>query len=173
MKKKKIKLNKCHESIMTDYCRHLKEVAGFTVKTIKLHDYHMRAFLDWLVKHGINDVEAIEPPHILKYLKSAAKKFKPGTMSGASSTIRGFALYLRIKGIGNSKLADSIPRMKVFRLKNIPNYLTKEQEEKYLWSFDRNSPAMKAKALEHLQEPKYRGKKYRPSDSVLAFLEQL
>ncbi len=32
---------------------------------------------------------------------------------------------------------------------------------------------MKAKALEHVQDPEYRGKRYRPSDSVLAFLEQL
>lgn len=32
---------------------------------------------------------------------------------------------------------------------------------------------MKAKSLEVLQAPQYRGRKYKPSDSVLAFLEQL
>lgn len=31
---------------------------------------------------------------------------------------------------------------------------------------------MKAKALEHVQEPKYRGKKFKPDDAVIAFLEQ-
>jgi site-specific recombinase XerD len=111
---------------------------GVANGTLYNRSYHTRLFLSWLTEKSVTDIALVKPEHVIEYLKSTSAKYKKTTMACVSTNVRSFFHYLKMRGIGHPKLAISVPRMKVFRLKNVPTYLSETQEQKFLESFDRN-----------------------------------
>lgn len=134
----RIEIHKNYEPIVEGFLKYSTEVIGVVDGTLYNRSYHTRSFLSWLTKNSITDIDHIKPEHVIDYLKSTADKYKKSTMSCVSTNVRSFFRYLQIRGIGHPKLSISVPRMKVFRLKNVPTYLSESQEQKFLQSFDRN-----------------------------------
>ncbi len=133
----KLKIHKNYEALVEKFLKHSHDVAGVAEGTIYNRSYHTRLFLKWLSRKKIINIEDVFPQHVIAYLKTASIKYAPVTLGCVSTNLRSFFLYLRMRGIGHVKLADSVPRMKIKRLKNVPTYLNETQEEKFLASFDR------------------------------------
>jgi integrase/recombinase XerD len=137
-----LKIHKNYEILVEDFLKHSTEVVGVTEGTRYNRSYHSRLFLRWLAdEKNIIDITEVLPAHVIEYLQSISSNYKKSTLGNASTIIRAFLLYLRMRGIGHAKLADSVPKMRTFRLKNVPTYLNESQEEKFLSSFDRSSPS--------------------------------
>jgi integrase/recombinase XerD len=134
-----LKIHKNYESLVEDFLKHSTDVVGVTEGTRYNRSYHARLFLRWLSEKRIVDIGEVLPMHVIEYLQSVGAKYKNSTLGSVSTIVRTFLLYLRMRGIGHLKLADSVPKMRTFRLKNIPSYLNEAQEEKFLSSFDRKT----------------------------------
>jgi len=129
--------------IFEEYLKYSEEVAGIKKSTLGNRSWHLHRFFNWLAQRRIMDINKITPKDSIDYIKAMSKKYKRSTLGLKSTVIRSFYLFLRVKGVGHPKLADSVPVMKTIRLRNIPTYLNEKQEEKFLTSFDRNSRAGK------------------------------
>jgi len=135
----KIKIHKNYEAIFADYLKHSTDVVGLKKGSVWNRYYWVSYFLKWLESEGVTNIEDIQPEHSIKMVAFAAKKFKQATAAGAASAIRTFWLYLRMRGIGHPKLADSVPSVRNRRFKSVPSYLTEADEKKLLKNFDLTS----------------------------------
>jgi integrase len=87
---------------------------------------------------GVAELHQLSPERLREFHASLAR-FRPATIATHASALRGFFVYLRLKGLLAIDLAPAVLRPRLYRLSSPPQVLDKPTMEKLLGSVDRST----------------------------------
>ncbi len=140
MNEHKRKLTSENEKLISDYAKHLDQVAGLAKGTIYNRTYNARTFLAIQERGGRKDITRLSPQDVQDYIFKIASRYERMTLGNVRATIKSLFKYLHLMGKVNESLVNSIPAMPKWNLSEIPDHMTEEQTEKLLKSFNRKYP---------------------------------
>lgn len=124
------------EGILQDFAKHMERIHGLAPSTIRLRLKHLRPFLKAKFRDVPLAFQKLDNNDIKEYVSTKAEVYKPGTMTSLTSSLRAFLRFLRMNHQIERPLEDAVPKVAQRRLSNIPQYLTEEELERLLSSFD-------------------------------------
>lgn len=124
------------KKIMQDFAAHIEKIRGLKLSTIHLYIKYIRLFLKTKFGDGPLCFHKLDNTNIKEYVSAKAKIYKPSTMISLTASLKAFFHFLRMTHLIEHSLEDAVPRVAQRRLSNIPQYLTEEQLECLLSSFD-------------------------------------
>lgn len=124
------------EGILQDFAKHMERIHGLAPSTIHLYLNHLQSFLKAKFRDGPLDFQKLDNSDVKEYVSAKAEVYKPSTMTSLTASLRAFLRFLRMNYQIERLLEDAVPKVAQRRLSNIPQYLTEEQLERLLSSFD-------------------------------------
>jgi site-specific recombinase XerD len=130
------------ESILDNYDMHLVNVRGLALSSRTQSLRYARRFLIWLQdRHGNNFLDRPNGVDVLEYITELAGLHPSGSWRNSlCSYTRVFLRYLRWQGIIHVDLDRVVPKVRHWRLRNIPRHLPWEQVRRLIESVDPRRP---------------------------------
>jgi len=131
-----------YESILHNYDGHLCDVRGLALSSRTASLRHARRFLTWLEnRHGAGFIDSLNGVDVLEFItESAGAHPSRSWRNNLCSYTRVFLRYLRWRGIIHADLDRVVPKLRGWRLSNVPRYLAWEDVHKLIGSVDINKP---------------------------------
>jgi len=126
--------------IMCDFEQFLLQVAG--VKETTKHQYvrYVRTFLLERFNHvSEHQLSKMKPVDIIQFIMNQKRHYEVPYLKAMTTALRCFFRFLAMKGLCNKRLVDAVPAVANWKLSHIPKYITQEQLEILLSSFNRKS----------------------------------
>ncbi|OGF58910.1 MAG: hypothetical protein A2Y62_04245 [Candidatus Fischerbacteria bacterium RBG_13_37_8] len=124
------------DRIIHDFEIYFAEVRGALPSTIKVYSRNIRDFLKIFCKDEHIDIRNLNADDIREYVVDRIKGYKPKTSKLITSSLRAFFRYLRMTNQINNPLEDAVPTVAYRRLSTIPNYITQDQMQHFILSFN-------------------------------------
>jgi site-specific recombinase XerD len=124
-----------------DYLRFLREQRGLSCGTLQLRQRLCQALLAHLATEGLQDLHALGPASIHRFLVAQGERCNRATMRGRCSMLRDFLGFLYRHGSLAVDLAASVVSPRVYQHEQCPRFLTRPEIEAVLAVIDRQSPA--------------------------------
>lgn len=124
--------------IMCDFEQFLLQVAG--VKETTKHQYlgYVQTFLLERFNHvSEHELSKLTPIDIIQFIMNQKKHYRVPYLKAMTTALRCFFRFLAMKGLCDERLVDAVPAVAAWKLSHIPKYITKEQLEILLSSFNR------------------------------------
>jgi len=130
------------ESILRDYDEYLCNVRGLALGSRIQSLRYVRLFLTWLWnRHGDDFLDHINGVDVLEFITEFAGTHPSGSwQNDLCSYIRVFLRYLRCCGIIHADLDRTVPKLRKWRLSNVPRHLPWEDVQKLIASVDTSKP---------------------------------
>jgi integrase/recombinase XerD len=130
------------ESILYKYDLHLTNVRGLALSSRTQSLRYARRFLIWLQeRHGDNVLDHLNGVDVLEYITELAEGHPNGSWrNNLCSYTRIFLRYLRWQGIIHVDLDRVVPKVRQWRLRNIPRHLPWEEVRRLVESVDTAKP---------------------------------
>ena len=131
------------ESILSNYDVHLGNVRGLAPLSRTQSVRYARRFLTWLQKrHGSNLLLLhLNGVDVLEYITQMADLYPSGSWRNClCSGTRVFLRYLRWKGFIHADLDRAVPRIRQWRLGQVPRHLSWEKVRQLIESVDTSKP---------------------------------
>ena len=122
------------------FIRHLKDVHGLAPLTIRNYSSYIREFLKTKYRDGQIDLRRLDSNDVREYVFAKATIYKPKTTKSLLTSLRTFFRFLRMINEIRIPLENVIPTVPDRRKSTIPKYLTDEQLQSLLSSFDLSYP---------------------------------
>ena len=124
------------DQLLRDFGKHIERVNGATLSTVHLYSRHTREFLRAKYRDGPIELKNLCVKDVRKYVTTKAGGYKPGTVKSLATSLRVFFRFLRITNQIEHSLEDAVPTVPHWKLSTLPKYLTGEQLQYLLLSFN-------------------------------------
>jgi len=129
------------KGIINEYDKHLRQTIGVAESTRCQYTRYVLHFLsetgtDVFLDKSIN----LQPSELIQYVIKQREHHPLPVLKSMITALRSFLRFLQMKGLCEARLVNAVPSLPAWKLAGIPNYLTKEQLDKFLTSFDCETP---------------------------------
>jgi integrase/recombinase XerD len=130
------------ETILSSYDAHLGNVRGLAPSSRTQSLCYARRFLTWLqTRHGSTPLLHLNGVDVLEYITQMADLYPSGSWRNClCSGTRVFLRYLRWKGLIHADLDRAVPKIRQWRLRQIPRHLSWEKVLQLIESVDTSKP---------------------------------
>ena len=127
-----------HYAIVNDFEKFLLQVSGVKEKTKHQYSRYVQKFLCEKFDHFSEDrLAELSPVDVIKYMMDQKKIHNIPTLKAMANALRSFFRFLIFRGLCEDRVACAVPAIADWKLAHIPQYLTQDQLEVFLSSFDR------------------------------------
>ncbi len=127
-----------HYAIVNDFEKFLLQVSGVKEKTKHQYSRYAQKFLCEKSDHFSEDrLAELSPVDVIKYMMDQKKIHNIPTLKAMTNALRSFFRFLIFRGLCEDRVACAVPAIADWKLAHIPQYLTQDQLEVFLSSFDR------------------------------------
>ena len=123
--------------LMIGYLAH-KTSLRLNKSTVDEYEQHLYRFLNYLNKHGITSVNAINLSHMLHFIKGIDIRFST-LLHLTLRSLRGFFAYLYQQKLLNVDLAGMIPKDNYKKQARLPSVYSKKEIEEMITCIDRGN----------------------------------
>ena len=124
--------------IVRDFERFLLQVSGVKETTKQLYTRYVQRFLRERFAHFPEEqLSDLTPIDVIQFIMNQKRIYNVPTLKAMTKALRSFFRFLTMKGLCDSRLVSAVPAIADWKLSHIPKYLTREQLEALLSSFDR------------------------------------
>ncbi|MHB1948321.1 MAG: site-specific integrase [Gammaproteobacteria bacterium] len=127
------------DKMIAEFNKYLIDVCGLSSNTRVYHCRHVRKFLSILFKKSQPKIEKLNPTNVRNFLYSNIQDYKRRSFGVFVYSLRTFFKFLKFKSVGNPNLIASLPKILEWKAAALPEYLNKEDLNKFLNVFDRNT----------------------------------
>jgi integrase/recombinase XerD len=128
------------DTLIEAYKQHQRRTRGLREQT--LHGYGR--FVRLLVRAALGDdpidPRRLGPSDVMEFVASMRGRFSPRSMKTVRTALRSFFRFLRAEGVCDERLEAAIPVVAYWRLSTVPRYLSDQQLEQVMASFDVSTP---------------------------------
>jgi site-specific recombinase XerD len=129
------------KELISEYDRHLKQTIGVTESTRCQYIHYVQRFLREAFTDAFQDkLSHLQPGELIQYVIKQREHHNEPVLKSMVTALRSFLRFLQMKGLCEARLVNAVPSIPAWKLSRIPNFLTNEQLNKFLASFDRKSP---------------------------------
>jgi site-specific recombinase XerD len=131
-----------YESTLRNYAGHLCDVRGLALSSRTESLRHARRLLTWLEnRHGDGFIDRLNGVDVLEFITEFAGAHPSRSWRNSlCSYTRVFLRYLRWRGIIHADLDRVVPKLRGWRLSNVPRHLAWEDVRKLIDSIDTRKP---------------------------------
>ncbi len=127
------------DSILNEFRDYLIHVCGLATRTCLYHDDHIKIFLKYFFKCGKVNLDKLNPTNVCNFVYERLQHYKRKTLGGFIYSLRSFFKFLQFKGIGNSQLIASLPKVVEWKSSALPEYLNKNELSKFFSVIEQNT----------------------------------
>ncbi|MHB8279725.1 MAG: site-specific integrase [Candidatus Humimicrobiaceae bacterium] len=128
------------KKLIYEYDWYLKQTAGVSESTRRQYLRCTNHFLSEGLNNNISDKLChLKPEDLIQYVIKQKKHHNMPVLKSMVRALRSFLKFLQLRGLCEAKLVKAVPTIAGWKLSGIPDYLTKEQLEEFLASFDKKS----------------------------------
>jgi integrase/recombinase XerD len=128
-------------TIMRDYERFLLRVSGVKYTTKHQYTRYVQRFLDdRLADFSTERLNDLAPVDVIQFIMELKRTYNVPTLKAMITALRSFFRFLAMRGLCDERLAKAVPAVAGWKLSHIPKYLTREQLDALLSSFNREKP---------------------------------
>jgi len=133
------------DKLINEFNNHLINNCGLSENTRRYHVKNVRVFLDQFFRKKPIRFSYLTPKNVQEFLYSNLEhyRYKRSTFGLFIYSIRSFFKFLKLNGIGNKMLIESLPRIIEWKSGNLPDSLNKDELKKFLRLFDRKTALSK------------------------------
>lgn len=126
-------------SLVEEYDRYLREVAGLAAATRLYRRRYAREFLDAVGARSKDALSKLRRCVVVRHIEESARRMKPASAAVLAVSIRDFLRFLAIRGMVDSKLSAAVSHPAPWPLATLPSVLSKAEVRALFCAFDRNS----------------------------------
>lgn len=130
---------KTRQEIVTGFERHMREVVGLAPKTCQNHSRELSRFLDALPVQKTSVQITLTPLDLTSYLTGRSAQCQPSSLQQIAGSVRHFLRFAKQEGWITDPLNLAVPKIASRVVKDLPVYLSQQQLELLLASWDTNS----------------------------------
>lgn len=127
------------EDLVAAFDEHLRRVRGVCLGTRRNYAEYVGQFLVTVFGEGVVQPMKIGAPEVVAFVADLAGRYRPRTVELAASALRSFFRFLRMEGLGNDRLEDTVP-MVPRRNTGLVRHLDSGTFEQLIASLDSSSP---------------------------------
>lgn len=125
-------------AIVDDFGKFLLQVSGVKEKTKDQYSRYAQKFLCEKFDHfSEKQLAKLAPVDVIQYMMNQKKIYNIPTLKAMTNALRSLFRFLVFKGLCAERIEGAVPAIADWKLSHIPQYLTKDQLEVLLSSFDR------------------------------------
>ena len=129
------------KELVSEYGKHLQQARGVAESTRRQYTYYVQRFLGETFADVFPDkLRLLQPSELIQYVIRQREHYNIPVLKSRLTALRSFFRYLQMKGLCDARLAKAVPSIPAWKLSGIPNFLTNEQLNDFLASFNRKSP---------------------------------
>ncbi|MCK4600541.1 tyrosine-type recombinase/integrase [Candidatus Bipolaricaulota bacterium] len=129
------------KELISEYGKHLQQAIGVSESTRHQYIHYVQRFLSEKFTDVFQDKPInLQPSELIQYVIKQREHHHVPVLKSMLTALRSFLRYLQMKGLCEARLVNAIPSLPAWKLAGIPNYLTKEQLDKFLTSSDCETP---------------------------------
>jgi len=128
------------DTLVERYKQHQRRTRGLRDQTLHGYERLIRLLVRASLGDDPIDPTRFTPSDVVKFVASMTGRFSPRSMKTVRSALRSFFRYLRVEGLCDEQLEAAIPTVAHWRLSSLPRYLTDQQLEQVLASFNASTP---------------------------------
>ena len=129
------------KKLISEYGEHLQQARGVAESTRRQYTYYVQRFLGETFADVFPDkLRLLQPSELIQYVIRQREHYNIPVLKSRLTALRSFFRYLQMKGLCDARLAKAVPSIPAWKLSGIPNFLTNEQLNDFLASFNRKSP---------------------------------
>lgn len=127
------------ENLLHDFSNYMEKVRGTMPSTIHICSRYIQKFLKAKYRDGPIYLKKLDLNDVREYVITKAKGYKASTTKVLGVSLKAFFRFLRASNKIQQPLEDAVPRILTRKLSTLPKYLTKEQLQRLLSSFNLSS----------------------------------
>ncbi len=128
------------DALIGAYKQHQRRTRGLRERTLHGYERLVRPFVRATVGDDPFDLTCVSPSDVIEFVASLRGRFSPASMKLVRAALRSFFRFLRAEGLCDERLEAAIPAVAHWRLSTLPRYLSDEQLDQVLSSFDVSKP---------------------------------
>lgn len=128
------------DNILQSFGSHMQKVHGSTLSTVHFYSRYIRGFLEAKYKDGPIDLQRLTAQDVKEYVAAQVGRYKPKTAKSLTTSLRVFFRFLKVTNQLKLSLEEAVPTLPHWKLSSIPKYLTEEQLQGLLSSFNLSTP---------------------------------
>jgi integrase/recombinase XerD len=130
---------KGQQKILRTYYLHLREVAGLAPKTCHDREQRVGQFLAAIPIRRVRDLRKLSPAKLVNYLTVRSTDYESSSLQSLASSLRSFLRFVQQQGWSHRPLDLAVPKVACGPHNDLPVYLTPQQLQKLLTSWDRRT----------------------------------
>ena len=124
---------------LEDFDRHLVDVRGLAASTRAIRMRHLLDFLTDRFGAGAVTVSALAPADVADFMTRYTAGRAPGSVKATGISLRSYFMLKASRREPTKALIAALPRVALWRLARLPQYLSAAEIERLLSAFDRTS----------------------------------
>jgi site-specific recombinase XerD len=121
---------------------YLAEERGLRPKSVDQYRFHLDRFEAYLLKIGLDRIEALSPTVLSAYVvERASLGLAKSTVRASCGVVRVFLRYAHREGVLQADLSDAVGWPQVYRLSSIPRSISWDDVNRVLAGVDRRTPS--------------------------------
>jgi integrase/recombinase XerD len=128
------------ESLLTAFDEHLRRRRGLCPEARRNYVRHVRAFLMTVSAGDGVDLSGIGVADVVGHVSELTRRYRPGTVELAASSLRSFFRFLRVEGLRTDRLEDAVPMVPHRRGTGLPRHLDGDQFARLIDTLDSTTP---------------------------------
>jgi len=124
---------------LEDFDRHLMDVRGLAASTRAIRMRHLLDFLTDRFGAGTVTVSALAPADVADFMTRYTAGRAPGSVKATGISLRSYFMLKASRREPTKALIAALPRVALWRLARLPQYLSAAEIERLLNAFDRSS----------------------------------
>ncbi len=124
--------------IINDFEKFLQQTVGAKETTRHQYIRYVQKFLkDRFNNVSETELSKLRPIDMIQFMMNQKRCYKIPYLKVMTTALRSFLRFLQMKGLCEERLLNAVPSVANWKLSQIPKYITKEQLEILLSSFNR------------------------------------
>ena len=129
------------KKLVKEYGNYLQQAIGVSESTRHQYIHYVQRFLSEIFPDVSQDkLSHLQPSELIQYVIKQREYYNEPVLKSLLTALRSFLRFLQMKGLCGAGLVNAVPSLPAWKLSGIPSYLTKEQLDKFLSSFDHKTP---------------------------------
>jgi len=128
------------DQLIQAFQQHLRRTRGTHPAVCHNYGRYVRTFLQGVFGEGVVNVTALDAPQVSQFISSLTGRYRPSTISLASTALRAFFRFLRLDGRRDDRLDAAVPSVVNRKLAGLPRHIEEDQLKFLLASLDSSTP---------------------------------
>jgi integrase/recombinase XerD len=128
-------------AITRAYEDYLLQNRGLKNGTVVWHLMYVGGFLEFAGVRSVRDLQRLSVAHVRGFMALRAEHYTRGALKNVAKALRSFFRFLHVeRELDSAGLVAAVPAIAEYKLAGLPKYLSEEQLERVLVSFDLSTP---------------------------------